>query len=419
MSARWSRLVSQFARGIWFRASMFTLLGVVLTVAAWVLSALLPDSLQVELGQGAVGSVLQILATSMLAVTTFSLTVMVSAYSSAATTGTPRSTQLLINDRTSQNALSTFIGAFAFAIVGIVSLSLNIYTETGRTLLFLGSLLVIAAVVWTLLRWVSFLTRFGRMSDIIDRVERAAHDSMVGYAKAPLLGTAVWSEPTESARPIGSDVSGFVVRVDVAALQRAAEAHDLQVWVVTRAGARATPHRPVALVHQHDSAAAQEDLPDSLVTAVQRAFVVERHRTFQQDPRLGLIALSEIASRALSAATNDPGTAIEVFGALQRVLTVAMDADPAPKVRFDRVYLHSITPEDMLVDAFRPAARDGAGIIEVAMRLQIELARMASHANADWRAPLEAMADEALERSRHALAHQGDLDALAQARSNA
>lgn len=52
--------------------------------------------------------------------------------------------------------------------------------------------------------------------------------------------------------------------------------------------------------------------------ALSRAFTVERHRSFEHDPRLGLIALGEIASRALAPATNDPGTAVEVLNALLR-----------------------------------------------------------------------------------------------------
>ena len=58
----------------------------------------------------------------MLAVTTFSLNVMTSAYGSAANNVTPRATRLLREDPVTQNVLSTFIGSFLFSIVGIVVL---------------------------------------------------------------------------------------------------------------------------------------------------------------------------------------------------------------------------------------------------------------------------------------------------------
>jgi uncharacterized membrane protein len=38
------------------------------------------------------------------------------------------------------------------------------------------------------------------------------------------------------------------------------------------------------------------------------AFTLGDMRYFEEDPRFGLITLSEIASRALSPAVNDPGT---------------------------------------------------------------------------------------------------------------
>ena len=41
--------------------------------------------------------------------------------------------------------------------------------------------------------------------------------------------------------------------------------------------------------------------------AIAATFVIGGSRVFDQDPRFGLLVLSEIASRALSPAVNDPG----------------------------------------------------------------------------------------------------------------
>ncbi|MEZ5202287.1 MAG: DUF2254 family protein [Micropruina glycogenica] len=68
---------------------------------------------------------------------------------------------------------------------------------------------------------------------------------------------------------------------------------------------------------------------DDQLDAVRRAFEINAHRTYDQDPRLGLVALAEIAIRALSPAVNDPGTAIEVLGALERVTLVLLGSDPS------------------------------------------------------------------------------------------
>jgi uncharacterized membrane protein len=82
--------------------------------------------------------------------------------------------------------------------------------------------------------------------------------------------------------------------------------------------------------------------------------------------------LSEIASRALSPAVNDPGTAIDVTGTLVR-LFVLWDAcgksSEVSAVKFDRVAVPELSMADMFDDAFTGIARDGAGNIEVIVRL--------------------------------------------------
>lgn len=75
---------------------------------------MIPESVSVKVGAEAVDNILNILASSMLAVTTFSLSIMVTAYGSATTNVTPRATRLVVEDVTTQNVLATFIGSFIF-----------------------------------------------------------------------------------------------------------------------------------------------------------------------------------------------------------------------------------------------------------------------------------------------------------------
>lgn len=398
---RWLDALQQFTRGIWFRATVYTVGAVLLCVLAWVVSQFLPERMAVDLGQGSVSEILTILASSMLAVTTFSLTTMVSAYSSAASAGTPRSTQLFLADRTSQNALSTYVGAFAFSIVGIVALSLGVYTETGRTVLFVGSILVVVAVLVSLLRWIGFLTVFGRMADVIDRVERAARGAMVDHCRSPLLGGSRWVDPPEGVHEVRADLPGYVARLDVARVQQVAQAADVRVWLHVRPGARVSP--AAALL------STSKPVADDVEEQLRGALVIAHHRSFAQDPRLGLIALSEISSKALSPAINDPGTAIEVLSALERVLEVAQRVDGEAEVVHDRVHLTEISVDDLVTDAFRPTARDGAGVVEVGVRLQKEIATlMASAPDPEWRTALVAAATEAKQRAEAALDHDAD-----------
>lgn len=366
---RWSWVLTRIVRQIWFRAAIISVLSVALALAAGAISRYLPDHFGPDIGQDSVGTILQIMASSMLAVTTFSLTAMVSAYASATQLATPRATQLMISDPTSQNALSTFLGAFIFSIVGIIGLQTSGYGHDGRIILFGATVLVVVLVVVTLLRWIAHITAFGRMADVIDRVEAAATAAMTAFAAAPDLHGRPAVPVPDRAEALTGNRTGYVTHVDVPALGKLAVAHGLIVHVASLPGAMVHPARPLMWVEGNSD--------DMVRQALACAFTVERHRTFDQDPRLGLIALAETASRALSPAINDPGTAIEVLNALLRVfLCLGRGPAPAGADTGERPPVHVPQPliDDMLDDAFRPLVRDGGNVMEVAIRFASTLA---------------------------------------------
>lgn len=374
------RFLFLLGKKVWARAAAFTLMAVAFALAAGFIGGLLPFRLVIDLGQDSVGSILQIIASSMLAVTTFSITAMVTVYSSATTIATPRATQLMVEDTTSQNALSTFVGGFTFSLVGIIALSTGYYGDQGRTILFFGTLVMITVIVVTLLRWIAHLSTFGRMSDIIDRVEAAATTSLTAYAKSPSLGANPLAGPDHEGTHVFADKPGYVVFVDLPVLDRAAADAGRPIQVVATAGRVADATTPLAIVEGDVEGDVEGEVEEELQASIRRAFRIEAHRTYEQDPRLGVIALTEIASRALSPATNDPGTAIEILGALQRVFTATLTETRDEDVDYPMVWVRSVTLEDLVMDAFRTLSRDGAGILEVQMRLQKCLAALAATA---------------------------------------
>ena len=383
---RWTWILHRIARQIWFRAGVISLLSVALAILAGIITPYLPYTFDVDIGQRSVGTILQIMASSMLAVTTFSLTAMVSAYSSATQLATPRATQLMVSDPTSQNALSTFLGAFVFSMVGIVGLNTSAYGHDGRIILFAATVVIIMLVVGTLLRWIGHITAFGRMADVIDRVEEAATRAMTGFAAAPHLGGRAAIAVPPGAVAIAGSQTGYVTHIDVAALRAIAERNKFGIHVGVLPGTMVHPMRD--LVH------VEGPVDDAVRAALIRSFTIERHRSFDQDPRLGLIALSEIASRALAPATNDPGTGIEVLNALLRVfLTLRSQPTNASgeNTGRHRVYLGRPSLDDMLTDAFGPILREGGKEVEVSLRLTNTLAAM--HANQPlMRKPIESWA---------------------------
>ena len=116
--------------------------------------------------------------------------------------------------------------------------------------------------------------------------------------------------------------------------------------------------------------------------------------------------LSEIASRALSPAVNDSGTAIDVIGTFVRLFALwcqPVQDDEAAPPEFDRVIVPTLSTDDMFDDAFTAIARDGAGAIEVAARLQKALKTLASIGDDAMQRAAKRHARRALARAEGAL----------------
>ena len=79
MFSKWQWLLVQFSRALWVRATAFAILAVATSLLAIIGQRWLPPDIPVSIGAEAVDTILNVLASSMLAVTTFSLSVMVRA----------------------------------------------------------------------------------------------------------------------------------------------------------------------------------------------------------------------------------------------------------------------------------------------------------------------------------------------------
>ena len=87
-------MVSRIGRTLWVRVVLYAVLGV-LAAGAASLAGYLPMGLPLDISVDAIDSLLSVLSSSMLAVTTFSIGSLMTAYGSATSNGTPRATTLL------------------------------------------------------------------------------------------------------------------------------------------------------------------------------------------------------------------------------------------------------------------------------------------------------------------------------------
>lgn len=396
MISKWRWLVGQITQLLWLRAGLFALIGVVTALAGVAAESYLPLDTPEVVGADAVGTVLNVLASSMLAVTTFSLGVMVSAYGNASSNVTPRATKLLMQDTTSQNVLSTFIGSFLFGLVGIVTLTIEGYGSRGRLVLFLVTIGVIVVVVMALLRWIDYLSRLGSVGETTKRIEAVARDAIGRRIEQPCLGGRRLDDTVrvpDNALSVPPDKTGYVQHIDTAALESWAEEHSAEIFLGVVPGSFVVAGGALARVR------ITANDPEEVADAVRRSFTVGEERTFEQDPRFGVVVLAEVASRALSPGVNDSGTAIDVIGRMVRVLSdwAREDKPDEEDIKCPHVFVPPIDDRDLFEDAFMMIGRDGAHLIEVQLRLQKALAHLSERGDSAFR-------EAALRESARALA---------------
>lgn len=352
---------------IWPRVTLYAVASGAVALLGVFVGPLLPDIDALRFEASSVDSKLSILASSMLAVSTFSLGVMTSAFASASSSATPRVTQLLLADRTSQSVLATFLGAFVFSLVGIITLEFGIYGPQGRLILFAATILVYLIIVATFVRWIQMLRTFGRLGDAVARVEEVAIEAFDERIHAPFLGCQPLHSSTAipaTAIALAAGTAAYITHIDFSALESAAAEKGARLYLPASPGSFVFPAEALAWIDPGPSGT-----DDDFLARIRQAFSLGDSRTFHQDPRFGMVVLSEIASRALSPAVNDPGTAIIILTHGVRILSRWKDRSE-PEIHYPHLWLETLSVGDLCDDFFRPIARDGAGLVEVQQWLQ-------------------------------------------------
>ncbi len=369
MNTRFIHYILQLRKRLWARPLLYCAMAVGASFLARSADYLPIGRLVPEITHDTIETLLKIISTSMLAVATFAVGSMLASYASASSSATPRAFTLVLADDVSQTALSSFIGAFIFSIVSLVTLQTSFYDRGGLFVLFVLTLGIFGWVVLTLVRWIDNIARLGRLGTTIDKAEAAALASIKSRRLKPFLGGIEKTDANTlaGAKVLGNEI-GYIQLINVSALQSLAEEHDLRLMVDAMPGSFLAPGRSLVTL---DSSKA--DIDDKFTRKINNAFIIGDNRTFDTDPRFGLIVLAEIAARALSPAVNDPGTAIVIIGRLVRLFTAwaePLNDDEKVEEKYDRIIIPALSLAEMFDDAFTAIARDGAGAVEVGIRLQ-------------------------------------------------
>ncbi|MEL7127609.1 MAG: DUF2254 domain-containing protein [Pseudomonadota bacterium] len=390
MLSQYLLTLRRISRILWVRVALILGLSILAALLAPLLDPIIPLASKDRFSADATLPILNILANSMLAVTTFSLGVMVSTHRGTAEQTTPRIHRLLMDDTRTQTVLATFIGAFVFALSSIILYRADYYSDSASVAVFFATVLVVAIVVGSIVRWIDHLSDLGSMDHSLAQSEMAARETLKTLADWPALGAHMIGRGDvrpDGATPVQAQRSGYVEQIDMEELNSLAEAHGVQVYIHVLPGDAVLTSQTLAYL---DTEAPQD--------AFSACFSLTEYRAHEQDARYAIQTLRETASKALSAGINDPGTAIEVINRLERVLWDYLRREPPEDpVCFDRLHMSRLEPKTLIDTAFRDIARDGAANVDVLIGVHGAVSTLA-----------EALPDDQKDSVRHLLSEIAD-----------
>lgn len=370
MLYRWLIVLREPSKRLGLFALFAALLAIAFAFTAKLVGIFLPANIFPDIRFETLEGLLTIISSTMFAVSTFSLSIMVSAFASASSSATPRATNLVIDDAPSRRTIASFISAFIYAVIAKTALGMGFYEQNGRFVLFLYTLLVLTYVIFTLISWVSTLSQLGRLGHTLNKIHTATSNSLQQYRQNPKLNTSWQGQLSDDAVSIYTDQIGYLTHIDLAGLQTLAKHADCYIHIQVRPGELITPSTSLLKIEQTD-----EDLNDK----IRHCFIISNDRSFDQDPNWGFIVFSEVAQRALSPAVNDPGTALKVIIHTAQLLITSNKEEKSIDHTFDRLSIKPLNFGQVIDDCYSPICRDGGALLEVQILLQKSLATIWQH----------------------------------------
>lgn len=300
------------------------------------------------------------------------------------------------------NVIRVTVGCFVFAL-GFALRTLSRIDETVDQLdvavaglLGVASMLVFLFLIdyaARLLRPVSLVARVGKFGiDVIESVYPKP-------TKRPRAGVPAHFSASPTRTVVHAGRSGVVLAVDVNGLIQQARAARGVVELVPHVGDFLGVDEPLFRLYGDTSSLGDRRLRGAV------AFGTER--TMEQDPTFSFRILVDIAIKALSAAINDPTTAVMAIDQLQRLLRLVGLRDLRSDERHDdtgkvRLILHTPNWEDYVHLSCTEIRHCGAGSIQVVRRLRSMLETLMQtlppHRHAELRLQLELL-DRAVDAS--------------------
>ncbi len=226
---------------------------------------------------------------------------------------TPRIIGLVLQNRFTKLSLTLFVFAFTFALATLVRIKggvppLTTYVAVYSCLASLGVFFYLVDHICISLRpsgALGFVARLGRevIENVYPRRLSAAQDATPQRAKV-MDGEPCWTIPNLK--------EGVVLAFDMEGLVALAQRANCMIVIVPQVGDFVAADQPLFRIFGSGAPPSAALLYESLAVGAER--------TLQQDPSFTFRILVDIASKGLSAAINDPTTAVLAIDQIQHLL---------------------------------------------------------------------------------------------------
>ncbi|GIJ36417.1 DUF2254 domain-containing protein [Micromonospora sediminimaris] len=350
--------LAEIRQSFWLIPALFAASAVVVAIGLSVLELRLRLPVETILPSGPAGarSLLSSIITAMISFTALVFSITVVALQLASSQYSPRVLRTFLQDRVIQSTLGTFVATFLFAMVVLAALPARDSERLPELSLAVSMSLVLASTAM-FIYYLHHITTVMRVSHIIVAIGAQTRRTIEQHVPdreepAEVTGEVVQVVPAAAA--------GLVTSVDLALLARLAREHDCAITVVPAPGDFVFTEAPLLRCHRLPSGEPRP-LP---VERVAHSVTIDVERTPGQDVGFGFRQLADIATRALSPASNDVTTAVRAVQEAHELLRrLATRPDPVGIVRDDdgtvRVLAKRPTYDiylAMIIDELRNAA---------------------------------------------------------------
>jgi uncharacterized membrane protein len=287
------------------------------------------------------------------------------------------------------NVIRGTVGLFVFTLLYAIKALNHIEESVPQLVIFIAGILVIVCLA-AFLFLIDYPARLLRPVSLAKRVGESALRVIEEVYPEKLSGTPVAATTPQDAGPVERTLlhrgtSGIVLAVDVPRLIAEAEKTDGVIEFAPQVGDFVGADEPLFLLHDGAAAIGDDVLRDCVIFGSER--------TMEQDPLFGVRILVDIAIKALSAAINDPTTAVLAIDQLHRVLrsvgrrNLRTDSilGSAGKLR---VIFRTPDWDDFIHLAFTEIRFCGASNVQIARRLRAMIVNLANALPAERHAAL-------------------------------